>query len=348
MVGLGKELVWPNLAKAACIILVVLYHAERITEASGWLHEAEISLIWNVVSMFLQPIRMPSFFLISGVLASRSIMRRDPQLIYKRLVKPMYLYAVWGCLFVFLLPAYPHIHQLDIAFLSRLEVVLLGLSPAWYLMALGVYYCVAAVTCEWNLWLTLMVCALISLTGTFLLSLAPNHMPNIARSLIFFIAGVRMRDLVLRFAASANTRVLLVTGALWLAGSVLCVLLKTFLLPVDIAAAAFAIQAVALLAARYPSLHDPARWLARRTLQVYLLHFFMLAYFAHVIKAHAGVHVLESRLLGLSAPFLGVALALPASLFAGELMKRHYLGWLFDLPKLARPLPASLVRTPRN
>jgi uncharacterized membrane protein YcfT len=333
MVGSPKALVWVDLAKSACIILVILYHAEKITEASGWVHQAEISRAWCAISTFLQPIRMPTFFLLSGVLASRSIMSPSADTIHKRLTKPMYLYVLWGAVFVLIVPAYPHTYQLGVGLVTRVQVVCFGLSPAWYLMALSAYYCAAAVTREWRINVLLVICAGLSILGSLLSPSTSNHVPNIARCLFFFIVGVRMKDAVLVFAAAASAQILVLTAFLWIVGSTICVMLGNFLLPVDMVAAAFAIQAVALIGARWHNLHRPARWLAQRTLQTYVLHFLMLAYFGHLMKAHLSPTALESLCLGLLAPLVATAFALPASLMAGELMKRHRLWWMFDLPE---------------
>jgi uncharacterized membrane protein YcfT len=338
MVGSPKALVWADLAKAACIILVILYHAGKITEASGWVHQAEISGAWNAFSTFLQPIRMPTFFLISGVLTSRSIISPSADTVSKRLIKPVYLYVLWGAIFVAIVPAYPHTNQIGFGVLTRVQVVCLGLSPAWYLMALGAYYCAAAITREWRLDFLLLVCAALSVVGSLLQPSTLNHISNIARCAFFFIVGVRMKEAVLVFAANPSVRLLVLTGVLWMVGSTLCVMLGDFLLPVDMVAAAFAIQAVALAGARWQILHRPARWLAQRTLQIYLLHFLMLACFGHFLKSSLSPTVLGSFWLGLVAPLVATAFALSASLIIGDLMRRHRLGWMFALPRVSRPV----------
>ena len=69
-------LLWPDVAKGICILLVVLHHIAGkqygIVVPAG-LGQAEDAWLW--ITAALKPIRMPLYFVVSGLVATSSVAR---------------------------------------------------------------------------------------------------------------------------------------------------------------------------------------------------------------------------------------------------------------------------------
>lgn len=339
-----ETIIWADLAKCVCIVLVVILHLEDHIAASGWSRHADIAHAWHTTNMFLRPIRLPMFFLVSGMLASQSILRPTTETTRRCLAKPMYLYFLWGTIFIVLIPMYPRSEPVSLGILARMRLVLLMASPAWYMLALAGFSCVAVVTRGWDLRWLLLACAILSLCGSFVEASLGPHTHKLARCLIFFIAGVRLRDELLAYTAAATPRLLAVSGLFFLGAGAMSAAMDRYLLPVDVMAAAFSLQFAGLVATRCPRLREPSRWLGRRTLYVYLLHFPLLVVLSAALRLNADPGLLDSWLGGMLYPIAATLVIIPACLMLGEAMRRCGFAWMFDLPRWdvfeRKPAPA--------
>ncbi|MFS0851477.1 acyltransferase family protein [Novosphingobium panipatense] len=70
---------WPDFARACAIVLVILFHARHITWIVGFRDDGLADHAWAVISNLLMPLRMPLFFVISGVFAAGAVARRWAQ-----------------------------------------------------------------------------------------------------------------------------------------------------------------------------------------------------------------------------------------------------------------------------
>jgi uncharacterized membrane protein YcfT len=85
------RLEWMDVAKGACIVLVVLHHSAEWYDETLLKHE---SAFWSYFSIGLRPLRMPLFFMISGMLAASAIHKPLRQLWSK--TGGLYgLYCLW-------------------------------------------------------------------------------------------------------------------------------------------------------------------------------------------------------------------------------------------------------------
>jgi uncharacterized membrane protein YcfT len=138
-----QELTWPNVANAMCILLVVMMHSGDQIARLPWAHRDELAHCWLIVNEFIRPIRMPLFFLVSGLLASNSILFPQPGTQRNRLVKPLYLYCLWGLAYQILYPLDPGSSWFALSFNNRLLPVLLLVMMSWYLDRSCIYQCSA-------------------------------------------------------------------------------------------------------------------------------------------------------------------------------------------------------------
>lgn len=90
--GLGKRLPWIDFAKGVAIIAVVYRHILFGLEGAG----LNYSLVFTNVSLLIESIRMPLFFILSGVFVRRSLMKKDDkEFVVNKLQSMMYPYFVW-------------------------------------------------------------------------------------------------------------------------------------------------------------------------------------------------------------------------------------------------------------
>lgn len=85
-----RRVAWIDYAKGICIIFVVMLYAVQWVEEAmgrrGWLH---------LVVDFAQPYRMPDFFLISGLLLSKTIGRDWRTYLDRKVLHFAYFYTLW-------------------------------------------------------------------------------------------------------------------------------------------------------------------------------------------------------------------------------------------------------------
>lgn len=332
-----QDLVWPNLAKAGCILLVVMMHLGEYMANMPWADKAELVSVWHVVNGLIRPVRMPLFFLVSGLLASDSIMRPRIDTQRNRLVKPLYLYFVWAMIYQILAPIGPVGTWLEFTGGNRFLPALLLAQVSWYLVALGMYYLLTRITLPLPVWATLLLCAVLSVSGTMFEGQLAAHESKMLRCAIFFVAGVRVKGEVLAFVERATPLRVLVLGAAYLAGAMVALRFDTFLLPVDVLAAAAGAMLCMLVARRGSVLTGPASWLAKRTLPVYLMHFLLMPVSGLLIERWASP-VLGNIWLGALFPILALPPIVAVCLGLHVVMVRTRAAeWLLDLPVWRSP-----------
>ncbi|MEE4452541.1 acyltransferase [Novosphingobium resinovorum] len=332
-----RDLVWPDVAKAACILLVVMMHCGDHILTLPWAHKDELARAWLAINGFVRPVRMPLFFLVSGILASNSILHPRENTERNRLVRPLYLYLAWGVAYQALIPIQDDpawfSASLDNAFLPILLLVVLS----WYLAALAIYYVFTRMTLRLPLPVVLTLCAGLSVLGTVYAPDLVGHQHKVLRCAIFFVAGVRMKEPILAFVARASPRRVLPLCVGYAVGALICLRANTFLLPVDVLAVASGASLCAIAARRVAGLTAPAAWLAQRTLPIYLLHFLILPVLAYATGRWGGP-LLGNFWLGAAYPVLAVPLVVAVALAVHAALMRVRAGWLFDLPRPGRLL----------
>lgn len=195
----GRE-VWIDAGRGIAVLLVVLYHAARWFEVAGW----------EQLNDYVSSVRMPFFFVISGMLAYRigvvaPVGTTWRALWDRRLSLYLWVFVIWeaigtACYLIgFALRGTP------LGFGPMLRDLLL--SPVrpqfelWFIWALALF-CVAArllrsVDWRWHL-LAAAVPSVIALTDGF--DLGNVGWNGALKYYVFFVCGMHLRGLLLAFA----------------------------------------------------------------------------------------------------------------------------------------------------
>lgn len=263
---------WVDTTRGACILLVVLLHTQDMLVQAGVTPPAFL----DSVTFALGSVRMPGFFVVSGLLARSLMQVRWPELARRRVGLFSYLYVLWtaitagvGALLATVSGAVPD---------AVGHIVLAGLTfdgVLWYLAALAVFFQVA--------WWCRRVPAAVQLAGAALLSVVvglgvvPLDSWGVQHTVllyVYFLAGLLLPTLVRELAARASVLRTVVYAAGWAAAAYGLGALDPsgrWLVTV------LPLLGVPLLISLCAALTDHGasaalEWVGRNTLQLYVLH----------------------------------------------------------------------------
>lgn len=193
------RLPWIDTARGAALVLVIAHHAVLFATAEGFGHPA-----WTVLNESLRLVRMPLFFVLSGLLTTGAVRRSWPDLLRGRIGANLWTYLVWATLAFVAFSLIPYAREPlpgGVAGWARVTVWL-PLNGAWYLLALAVFTAATRAVRS--------VPARVLLPAAALLSAAVATGPLVRWSFVwndmvmlfvFFLAGLRGRDVVLGLAS---------------------------------------------------------------------------------------------------------------------------------------------------
>lgn len=348
----ADRLAWVDIAKSAAIVLVVFYHVGRVGlgVAPGTVGTA--TRPWLDLNMVLVPVRMPVFFLVSGLLAASAVSRPWPRVLRGKVLDLLWPYVLWTVVFGFVWVQASFPDDTGTWFAYNLRMLPFGGLAYWYLSLLIVFFVVAKALRRYPVPVlvgTLVLLAAAPAIGTWVGAngdqTSTANVMRLATFAIWFFAGCYLPALVRRLAVAGGRSGLVAA----LAGYALLAYLyyydhapggiAYFLAPVGVLA--FVWAAVAL--ERFGRVRRLAGYLSRRTLAIYVLH---------PILVHASVWAARSSgadplgdLDNVLVDFLFVpafaVLVTAVSVGLYDLAGRVGLGWLFRWPRRRAVTPAA-------
>jgi uncharacterized membrane protein YcfT len=347
---------WADVAKGVCILLVVLWHVimKHYLQIT-WHLPVPLPGAWGTFGNQLLPLRMPVFFTISGMLAAAAAQRPWSVVRKTRIAKFYYLYAVWFTVHTVVLAMVPDFDTLA-AHSVRDVIEQLTITPTnlWYLIALAVYFVVAKLTRNLPVWAVLTpALVLAAIAGAGLLA-APGNRGQLYQNLFFFLAGLRLKPLVERWAKMSTMRVFLIGVAGY---AVVMVIMQALhaqtwfgVWPVVSLLAVAVGVAGAVQLERLTKLAGMLAKLGQNTLPIYVMHIPLLALLhAALLGAFSRASMPVQLLLAVVLPIVLTALLVSVCLTLNTWLRNAGATWLFDLPKHLpnRSLPAGdRVRVP--
>jgi len=337
---------WPDVAKGICIILVVLWHV--VTKVAIHIPGAgPVTDVWAMVNAQLLPLRIPLFFLVSGMFAARAVLAADGGSWRRRAARLALLYAAWVLIQTFVLALTP---DFDTARATDGWELLaqLTISPTnlWYLLALAVYLVIGRLTR--GLPTVPVLAAAFVIAAVAGAGLIPDlgNLWQLVQSVFFFLVGLRLRAVIERFAQGVGIVRALALAAVYAGALAVVAVSGIRLLPgvwpaLALIAVAFGVALSVLLDRHAGIVARPLRWIGRRTLPIYVLHMMPLAFVDAGLRA-AGWRT--TPVLEVLGPVVLTAVVIAACLGAHALLVRCGLAALFD------PLRVTdrLRRSPRR
>lgn len=314
---------WVDAAKGAAIVLVVLFHAGGSVPGTTTGGRA-----WEQVNVVLVSVRMPLFFLVSGLFVGRALLGPARRYLRRRVWPLVYLFLLWALL-------YAGLDLVSAGAFGRpaLDSLLLQ-GTLWYLAGLAVHLAVALALRGVPPALQIAGAAVLAVPFAVWLPFEGGGLSHIPKYLVFFLVGCHGRQVVTALVAGAGrlrtTLLVLACGALMLLAVALRVLvpsvqeLQAVVLFVLLPLVAVPLVLVCCRHVAPGRLGRRLCWLGRHTLPVFLLHPLAL----QLLDVLGGEAVSEDpRLAWVLPPLLTVgALVLSGAAWHGLEM---YAPWLF-------------------
>lgn len=209
---------WVDAAKGLCILLVVLGHAITELQAHGY-----YTAKWEQFNFFLGPIRMPLFFLLSGLFAGKALKESWHKLANRRIWVMVYLYVLWVPLrdFVLFLMPYTHVEASGIVYpppiadvsqwgarvYNTAHAVVEPTSYLWFLWALALFAIITRAFRRVPPLIQLVIAGLISVWAPF--EAASWSWDFVTKMLFFYMLGMYGAPWIFRMAQRRS--------AVWLA-----------------------------------------------------------------------------------------------------------------------------------
>jgi uncharacterized membrane protein YcfT len=343
----SSRIEWVDAAKALAIVLVVVFHV------SGWVFWTVFgdrvpawTNPWSILSDVLIPIRIPLFFLMSGVLAYRAVRRPWATLLSTRISDVLWPFALWSILIAPLWHVRLRATGAD-ASGQVLEGLFSGGTHLWFLTALALFIAVGKLT--WRApRLTLIVAACLAFifrypAAEWVNSELPAALAqNVDRWLLFlfwFLLGCSAREAIFWVAARPWWFALGGTAVVVAGASTAAWIPEQSYLPIVAFAGVAALVAWSVLAVRVRVIARISRYLAPRTLSVYVGHAFLLEVFAIGVMALQGTRAdwfLGSTTVAvLFVPVLTALLVFIATWFYDRCTQGAF-AWVFQPPWRSR------------
>ncbi len=208
---------WIDLVKATSVLLVVFMHATNTIVDLGGPSWAMSALMW--FNQLVEPLRMPIFFLVSGMLASSAVHRPWAKTL-NRTTGMLYLYVTWILLFL------GFTVLLGASLEEPFTAILFAKSGYWYLYAMALFFVVARLLRNQPAWLVVAVAIVPNLLRPLVDQMFGALIPgtlftSMTLNIAFFLAGAYFKEILATVAQKATIAHTIALGALSVLTSVL-------------------------------------------------------------------------------------------------------------------------------
>lgn len=290
MDGVTMRLVWLDALRGMTISLVILNHC--IIAAKVYLAQSggELNPVVNEINSVLRLVRMPAFFLCSGILFSIPASRGWHWFLTKRLTWTVWVAAVWGWLSVLVISAGVNLNSADRdpkEFIGLQYALLEPVGNMWFIYAIAILGAYAMAIRTLSRTAALLLSVVLSLALTLFLQYVnlPEGLERLAwnlsvRGFIFFTIGFIFADFLMN-EWKTNAIGFLAAIGIWFA----CYLVLQdvqfgrdfFRMALSIPATFSAIYALQFLFSRLEGIRKIFAHLGRCSLELFLLHQFCIA-----------------------------------------------------------------------
>lgn len=193
-----QRLLWPDVAKGLSIIGVGVLHVSLLVPGAP-------DTFLSQANTYLDPLRMPLFFLVSGLFSAKVLNFSLPQLFRKRLWFFLVPYLVWVPIEVALTNEVRTMAGVAGPLMARdyIDLIWTGRNMAWFLWALILFNLVLWATKKLPPWAVVFVAA-----SPIALIQLHHDVPIVAKAIMYlpvFLLGTYARVRLKRFAGKALT-----------------------------------------------------------------------------------------------------------------------------------------------
>ena len=345
---------WMDLVKGTTVLIVVLFHTVMHMQAIT--RDDEATSLWVTSTNVLEPMRMPLFFLVSGMLAAGAVAR--PWHVSRgRTYGMAYLYVLWSAIFFLVVSV-----VLQAGLVTSIREfpghLLVGGSGYWYLYALLLYFVVAKALRRYPAWIIVAIAIALNLLRApvaqwnrdFAVNIdASSAMTSIVTNLVFFLVGVYYKELLGQITRWASWRwvALLLAPAIgygiWRSGSP-SILEQTYL-PISLLWIVACVMAAHLLV-RSQGPRKFGTFFGSRTLPVFVVQFPLLMCLAWYFRT-SDPEYMHNPLVQVFFPIVTTALLVSAALLISWMTRGNVGRHLFVAPAwILRPADARLTQAP--
>jgi len=214
--GARPRLDWVDTGRGIAICLVALFHA------TNWLGAAGLDVRgWTEFSLIVSSLRMPLFFALSGLFASKWLVVSWRELWSGKVRLFAWVFLVWSAIGAVMFTGGTRV-MLDQGSLVKGTLVPVLVAPVyprlelWFIWALAIFFCVAKLTARADVRLQLAVAGVasaIALSGWVTASPGWN---GAVRYYFFFLVGLYGREVVLRLGRTQHRAALAGGFVAWL------------------------------------------------------------------------------------------------------------------------------------
>jgi fucose 4-O-acetylase-like acetyltransferase len=197
---------WVDLAKGLTISLVVLLHTTGMLVSRDLAPE-----IWTHINGFLQPIRMPLFFVASGLFSQGLLTMPWARMMRSRVAHLYYLYTLWLLVFFAAHNLLPR--EVRHGGYAKFENVVTGLvipnSALWFIFGLAVFAIAAKAISGLPLAVQFGAATVLSIVGYGdygVFSDLGFAWRNLAMYFVYFLLALHAKQLVVKFSQFASKR----------------------------------------------------------------------------------------------------------------------------------------------
>ncbi len=332
----GRE-AWVDLAKGFAVSLVVLLHAQTVLAHGGWLGSG-----WGTAMEALSTLRMPTFFLISGLFAQKSLTIRSSIFRTQKIWAFLWLYLLWSAFYILPFEFVGRV-SMNSAFLQKADQwateTFMVNGVLWYLVALPVFFLAARLL--WRVPVRIQITCAAALSFAFssnLVNAGQWGVDRLSANFVYFLTGCYFSTAIRSAAMRAGWSTAITIGLAWIGLSVGVFVLHwpvvdaagwpgigPALLP--LLAIPFVLASAPLVARR--AWANPLIWLGRNTLPVYVMHIaaiYILVFFLQRVEVLAVGSWLTTIM-----PLL-VAVAATGITLAIRPLLAHWAPWSLRLP----------------
>ncbi|WIM66990.1 acyltransferase family protein [Corynebacterium breve] len=194
----SQRLAWPDVAKGLSIIGVVVLHVSLLVPGA---RESFLSQ----ANTLLDPLRMPLFFLVSGLFSAKVFNFSFGELFRKRLWFFLIPYLIWVPIEVTLTNEMRILAGVSgpMTIADHVELIVTGRNMAWFLYALILFNVALWATRKMPWW------GVIAVALSPIIAIPLHHdVPIVAKAIMYlpvFISGAYLRHVIKRFALTALT-----------------------------------------------------------------------------------------------------------------------------------------------